>query len=165
MHPAASRRSALLMIRTLPYNADYQQLLCVCVLLLQTVGIQLVFVFKVSVLTSCICTDCYRSTIMDFRLQRGDSWCLFVSAWGGLTDAVISRLILSTAVSEAEKWDVKKGSFSFGGSVTRLKGNFYVLQESATNFNLSAVLFAVMSEHKCSPTSLRCLPMLMLEVL
>lgn len=84
-HPAASRHSALFMNRTLLYDTDYQQLLCVVcvcvcvhVLQFQTVGIQFVSVFRLYVRTSCIFTSCYRSVIMDFGLLREDFWCLFV---------------------------------------------------------------------------------------
>lgn len=106
MHPAASRQGALLMSWTLLYDTDYQQLLsvcvCVCVVLqFQTVGIQLVSVFGVFVLTSCIFTDCHRSVIMDFRLLRGDLWCLFVCRCEKLWQMLLS---LSHAVDSSFRW-------------------------------------------------------------
>lgn len=77
-HPTSGRLSALFMSQTLFHDTDYQQLLLVCVCVSQTVGIQVVSVFRVLVVASCIFTGCYWSVIMDSRLLGGDFWCLFV---------------------------------------------------------------------------------------
>lgn len=92
---------------SLSYGTDYQQLTAVCVwvylylvLQRQTVGTQFMSVFRVYVLASCIFTGCYWSVIMDFRLLRGDFWCLFVCQ----REKIWQKLLSPSWRLEAETW-------------------------------------------------------------
>lgn len=75
MHPVAGRGAALLMR---PALALWNGLPAGTIRVSPCCRLQLPSILRVSVLTSCRCTDCYRSRIVDSRRPRGDSWCLFV---------------------------------------------------------------------------------------